>query len=151
MSDLFLVLMAVTLSFALIFSLNNHSYAWHLHLGIDDNEAAELYKTNPNEPGIFRWKNSLQLAIDSMDYCFNIESAISCKSLIYGIMSECNLHPNELLACNDSRLADYPLILTQAEEEQEKVIRYNKCIVNTLNLTMTYEDCYRIFKGNQTK
>lgn len=115
------VLIAITVSFTLMFSLNTHSYAWHLHLGFDDKKAAELYKTNPNEPAIMEWKYSLQSAINGMGECFNIESAISCKNLIYGIMSECNLHPNELLACNDIRLAEYPLILTKSEEAQKKV------------------------------
>jgi hypothetical protein len=104
----------------LMFSLNTYSYAWHLNLGFDDEKAAEIYKTNPNEPAIMEWKYSLQSAINGMGECFNIESAISCKNLIYGIMSECNLHPNELLACNDVRLAEYPLILTKAEEAQKK-------------------------------
>jgi hypothetical protein len=69
---------------------------------------------------IVQWKNALQLAINGMDKCYNIESAISCKSLFSTIISNCNSHPNELLACNDSRLAQYPLILKNATEAQIK-------------------------------
>src|SRR4249920_214817 len=36
------------------------------------------------------------------------------------IISNCKFHPNELLPCNDTRLAQYPLILKQAQEEQKK-------------------------------
>jgi hypothetical protein len=36
------------------------------------------------------------------------------------IISNCKFHPNELVACNDTRLAQYPLILKQAQEEQKK-------------------------------
>jgi hypothetical protein len=114
------------LSVALIF-INSNANAWHLNLEIDDNKAAELYRTNPNEPAIVQWKNSLQLAINDIDKCFDIETAISCKPLIYGIMSECKLHPNELLACNDTRLAQYPLILKNATdtEQQRGQARFN--------------------------
>jgi len=36
------------------------------------------------------------------------------------IISNCKFHPNELVPCNDTRLAQYPLILKQAQEEQKK-------------------------------
>jgi hypothetical protein len=36
------------------------------------------------------------------------------------IISNCKFHPNELVACNDTRPAQYPLILKQAQEEQKK-------------------------------
>jgi len=35
------------------------------------------------------------------------------------IISNCKFHPNELVACNDTRLAQNPLILKQAQEEQK--------------------------------
>ena len=102
----------------LMFSLNAHSYAWHEKLGIDANKAAELYQTKPNDPAIVQWKNALQLAINGMDKCFDITSAISCESLMSTITSNCNSHPNELLGCNDTRIAQYPSILKNAKEEQ---------------------------------
>jgi hypothetical protein len=109
--------MAITLSFTLMFSFN-YTYAWHENLGIDANKAAELYQTKPNDPGILQWKNALQLAINGMDKCFDITSAISCESLMSTITSNCNSHPNELLGCNDTRIAQYPSILKNAKEEQ---------------------------------
>ena len=111
------VLVAITLSFTLMFSFN-YTYAWHENLGIDANKAAELYQTKPNDPAIVQWKNALQLAINGMDKCFDITSAISCESLMSTITSNCNSHPNELLGCNDTRIAQYPSILKNAKEEQ---------------------------------
>lgn len=97
-----------------------HSYAFHQNLGIDDNKASQLYQTNPNDPAIVQWKNVLQSAINDMDKCFDIREAISCQSLIPTIISNCKSHPNTLLGCNDGRLPQYPLILKQALEAQEK-------------------------------
>ena len=110
------VFIAITVSFTLMFSLNTQSYAWHQNLGIDNNKAAELYQTKPNDPAIVQWKNALQSAINGMDKCFDIESAISCESLTSTIIGNCKSHPNELLACNDTRLAQYPLILNKSKE-----------------------------------
>ena len=114
------MLIAITGTFALMLSLNTHSYAFHENLGIDDNKASELYRTNPNDPAIVQWKSALQSAINDMGECFDIEQAISCQFLITTIISNCKSHPNTLLACNDARLAQYPLILQQAKEEQRK-------------------------------
>ena len=113
------VLIAITLSFTLMFSLNTHSYARHENLGIDNIKAAELYQTKPNDPAIVQWKNALQLAINNANKCFDIESAITCPTLISTITSNCDTHPNELLACNDTRFAQFPLILKQAQEAQK--------------------------------
>ena len=115
------ILIAITATFTLLLSLNTHTYAFHENLGIDDNKASELYQTNPNDPAIFRWKNALQSAITSMDKCFGYtQEVIACQFLISTITSNCKSHPNTLLACNDARLAQYPLILQQAKEEQKK-------------------------------
>jgi hypothetical protein len=60
-----------------------------------------------------------------MDMCFDMQSAISCESLMSTIISNCRSHPNELLACNDIRIAQYPLILKNAKEaqaEREKAV-----------------------------
>jgi hypothetical protein len=109
-----------------MFSLVTHTYAFHENLGIDDNKASQLYQTSPNDPAIVRWKNAVQSAISDMDKnkCFDIDSAISCQSLIATIISNCKSHPNTLLGCNDSRLPQYPFILQQAlqkaEEERKK-------------------------------
>jgi len=43
-----------------------------------------------------------------------------CESLMPTIITNCKFHPNDLLACNDTRFAQYPLILKQAQEEQKK-------------------------------
>lgn len=138
------VLIAITLSFTLMFSLNVHSFAFHENLGIDDNKASELYHTNPNDPAIVRWKNALQSAISDMDKCFEVQSAIACQDLISTIISNCNSHPNTLLACNDERLAQYPLILNKSQEAYStKIAQYaesviEKCFSNP-NSNTTFE------------
>ena len=150
------VLIAMTASFTLMLSLNTHSYAFHENLGIDDNKASQLYQTNPNDPAIIQWKSALQSAITGIDKCFEIQTAITCQSLIPLIVSNCKSHPNTLLACNDARLAQYPLILKQAveaqikaEEERKKFeeelnqtkLKYDECLQNR---TTTFEECRRI-------
>src|SRR5881409_749821 len=55
-----------------------------------------------------------------MGKCFDLESAISCHSLMSTIISNCNSHPNELLACNDARLAQYPSVLKKSQEVLKK-------------------------------
>lgn len=109
----------MTASFTLMLSLNTYTYAWHENLGIDSNKAAELYQTQPYDPAISRWKNALQSVIDGMDHCFD-KSVISCESFMSTIINNCKSHPNELLACNDIRIAQYPLILKNAKEAHAK-------------------------------
>ena len=106
----------VTVSFTLALLFNIHIFAWHENLGIDANKAAELYQTKPNDPAIVQWKNALQLAINGMGECLDVEKAISCEKSMSIIISNCNSHPNELLACNDNRLPLYPLILKKAQQ-----------------------------------
>jgi hypothetical protein len=126
------MLIAMTTSFT---SLNTHSYAFHENLGIDDNKASELYHANPNDPPIVRWKNALQSAIDGMDKCFYIQQgAISCQSLISTI-TNCKSHPNTLLACNDARLAQYPLILQKALEAEKNRLKFEECMEKGGNIT----------------
>jgi len=105
-----------------LLSIISTGYAWHENLGIDANKAAELYKTNPSDPAIVQWKNTLQLAINSIGKCFDIKTAItnSCQTLMATVTSNCNSHPNELLACNDARIPQYPSFLKYAKEEHIK-------------------------------
>jgi len=101
------MLIAVTMAFTLVIFFNSQTYAWHENLGIDDNKASELYKTNPNDPAIVRWKNSLQSAIDAIpryEYCLVSHYSRDCGTFFFTIISNCNSHPNTLLGCNDSRL-----------------------------------------------
>jgi len=114
------VLTAVIGTFTFLLSISPIGYAWHENLGIDANKAAELYQTKPNDPAIVQWKNALQLAINDMGKCFDVKTAISCESLMSIINSNCKSHPNELLACNDVRIAQYPSVLKTAQELQKK-------------------------------
>jgi hypothetical protein len=54
-----------------------------------------------------------------MDKCLDIQSAISCESWMSTIISNCKSHPNELLACNDTRFAKYASLLKTAKEAYE--------------------------------
>jgi hypothetical protein len=125
-------------------SLNTYSYAFHENLGIDDNKASELYHANPNDPAIVQWKSALQSAINGMDKCFEIGTAITCQSFISTIINNCKSHPNTLLACNDARLAQYPLILNKSQEaylttiSQYAVSVIEKCFSNP-NSNTTFE------------
>jgi hypothetical protein len=116
--------MALTVAFTSNLVFNSNSYAWHENLGIDANKAAELYQTKPNDPAIVQWKNALQMKINNMDPCFE-DSIVRCESYMSIIISHCNSHPNELLACNDTRLAGYPSLLnyTKVAEQKDKEAR----------------------------
>jgi len=147
---------AITMSFAIMLLYNVHSYAWHENLGIDDNKASQLFQTNPNDPAIVQWKTALQLAINDIDKCFDIQTATLCVGLIPTIISNCVSHPNTLLACNDSRFPQYPIILKQAKEaqkEREESLRksraiqihdygidmLDKCFINSSNASSNFE------------
>ena len=146
MKQILIISLLLTMGVTLILNfIHTNVNAWHEHLGIDANKAAELYQKNPNDPAIVQWKSALQLAINDMDKCFEIETATQCVNLIPIIISNCVSHPNTLLACNDSRFPTYPSILKQFGEEEEKS-RYlqheaygidilNACYGNSLNAT----------------
>jgi hypothetical protein len=133
--------MGITLSFTLMFAITP-TYAWHENLGIDGNKAAELYQTKPNDPAIVQWKNALQLAINGIDKCLDLQTAVSCQSLMSTIISNCNSHPNELLACNDARLVQYPSILKKAQEAlSTRISQYAESII---------EKCFSMPNSNST-
>lgn len=115
MVKIFLVLLTISF-FTLALSLHSYAYAFHEKLTIDDNKASEFYRTNPNDPAIIQWKNALQGAINDLEGCFDIHTVMSCQSSIETIISNCNSHPNTLLACNDSRLPQYPILLEKAKK-----------------------------------
>ena len=64
-------------------------------------------------------KNALQLKINNMDTCFD-DSIVRCESYMSTIISHCNSHPDELIACNDTRLAGYPLLLNDTKVAEQK-------------------------------
>ncbi len=106
----------LTISVTLVF-IHTIANAWHENLGIDANKAAELYQTKPNDPAIVQWKNTLQLAINDMGKCLDVETAISCEQLMSTIISNCNSHPNELLSCSDARIPQYPSVLKKSMDK----------------------------------
>jgi len=138
---------AVAVAFTLMLSLNTHSHAFHENLGIDDNNASELYHANPNDPAIIRWKNSLQSAIDTIpryEYCFVSPNSKECGPFFFSIIANCESHPNTLLGCNDSRLEQYVLALkTVGSIPPSKIQEYatsviDKCFSNP-NSNTTFE------------
>jgi hypothetical protein len=141
------VLIAITLAITLMLSLNTLTYAFHENWGIEDNKASQFYQTNPNDPAIIRWKNSLQLvidSIDSMDVCFINPKGRDCGPFFFGIIINCKSHPNSLLACNDSRLTLYISVLKNVEPiPASKLQQYSanvieKCFINS-NLNSEFE------------
>ena len=126
-----------------MFSLNSHTFAFHENLGIDDNKASQLYQTNPNDPAIVQWKDTLQSAINGVGDCFDIQTVMICdKSLLSTIISNCKSHPNTLLACNDARIAQYPLILKKAQETLlTKIPQYAESVI---------EQCFSSPNSNTT-
>lgn len=117
------VIVAVTAAFALLFPLNTYTYAWHGNLGIDACKAAELYKTNPNDPAMVQWKNALQSAINHMDKCFDIETVTSCEPSMSMLINNCNSHLYQLLGCDDARLPQYPSILKNGQIKAEAELK----------------------------
>jgi hypothetical protein len=90
-------------------------FGWHGDLGITDEQAAQLYRTNPNDPLIVAWKNSIQYELNLMKQanCIGSEGSVfgthegdaACKDVAKVVYDNCISHPGELLACLDTRLA----------------------------------------------
>lgn len=112
-------------NFAIITSLSiivtlisfSHVFGWHANLGISNQQAAQLYKTNPNDPQIIAWKNALQAKIDYIkEKCFEpviVDKALielrnrACNPIVELIYDNCVSHPGALLACLDPRIAQW--------------------------------------------
>jgi hypothetical protein len=129
-----------------VLSINVQSYAFHENLGIDDTKASELYHTNPSDPAISRWKNSLQSAIDSIsryEYCLVYPNSRECGPVFSTIINNCQSHPNTLLGCNDSRIEQYVLTLENFSIPTWKVQEYATSVIDkcfkTPNSNTTFE------------
>ncbi len=86
-------------------------YAWHSNLAISDQQAAQLYQTNPNDPQIVSWKNALQNKIDLISgTCLTGPSSSFvvtdvCNNIVRVVYDNCLHHPGALLGCLDPRIA----------------------------------------------
>ena len=116
------LLSAVCLVF--LFTTYTNVFAWHKDLGIDDTKAAELYKTNPNDPQIKQWQDAMMNEINRysrtclegtgfIQFQFLVDECISKIKTI--ILANCDAHPNSLLACEDPRFEKY--VQTQGKGE----------------------------------
>jgi hypothetical protein len=90
------------------------AFAFHAQLGITDNEAANLYKLNPNDPAIKSWKDALEQNIaTNQRLCFDTSTPLSegikhsCDNELPGIYKDCKSHPNILLSCVDPRIGQW--------------------------------------------
>jgi hypothetical protein len=85
--------------------------SWHENLGISDEQASQLYQTNPNDPQILQWKNSVQNILQNVDECSKFEldetSKYVCDLQIETAYKECITHPNALLGCINPRIIQY--------------------------------------------
>ena len=93
-------------------------FAFHENLGISDEVAVQMYKTNPNDPQIMSWANAMQQKYNSNQFCFEsptvpADQAIldyvkrDCTSNISLIYDNCIHHNNTLLLCADSRIIEW--------------------------------------------
>ena len=86
-------------------------FGWHADLGISDQQAAQLYKTNPQDPQITAWQNGVQKAIDDFKFvCFgNVfdpeKMRDQCVASAKDINELCSPHPGQSLACLDPRIS----------------------------------------------
>jgi hypothetical protein len=90
------------------------AFAFHPQLCITDNEAANLYKLNPNDPAIKSWKDALEQSIaTNQRLCFDTSIPLSeaikqnCDNELPGIYKDCKSHPNILLSCVDPRIGQW--------------------------------------------
>lgn len=91
------------------FSLPN-VLAWHENLGISNEQAAQLYKTNPQDPQIVSWQNGMQREIDAYKgLCFDgMFNPTSDHCIVYAKVFEgmCANHTAQLLTCLDNRISE---------------------------------------------
>jgi hypothetical protein len=90
------------------FHFYEFGYAWHADLGLSDQQATDLMKSNPNDPQIVQWKNSVQNHMDVSKACFDTSIGIPqtvCDSMINSDYVDCVTHPGALLACMDPRIS----------------------------------------------
>jgi len=92
----------------------SQAFAFHARLGITDDEAANLYKLNPNDPAIKSWKDALEQNIaTNQRLCFDTSAPLSeaikhsCDNELPGIYKDCKSHPNILLSCVDPRIGQW--------------------------------------------
>jgi len=91
------------------------AFAWHEDLGISDQQAGELYKTNPNDPQITGWKNGIQKAVEDFKFVCNGETLdITAQEIIDQCVNSgsdinrfCLRHPGQALICLDPLIAEW--------------------------------------------
>ena len=100
-------------------------FAWHENLAITDQQAAQFFKTKPNDPEIVSWKNLMQQKINLIDN-ENCEQVVKkplathkqkadCVDLAKFVYDNCVSHPDTLLVCFDPKIAHLAGI-TQANQ-----------------------------------
>ena len=68
-------------------------YGWHEHLAIGDEKAMALYKEDPDNPAIVKWKNSIQSKLDIIDVeCYDFTPALYCYNLTNEARNDCLPH-----------------------------------------------------------
>jgi hypothetical protein len=102
------------LSIFVLFSISSVS-AWHLNLGIGNQQASELYRNNPNDPLVKQWQEAMMHYMDTANSCledttgtvFTGAGLQGCIVIVQTILENCLTHPNSLLICEDTRLNEY--------------------------------------------
>lgn len=90
-------------------------FGWHENLAISDQQAAQFYKTKPNDPEIIAWENLIQHTLVLMDQanCERVvemplatyQHKVHCRDLAKLVYGNCISHPDTLLVCFDPKIA----------------------------------------------
>ena len=92
------------------------AFAWHKDLGVSDQQAGELYKTNPNDPQIIGWKNGIQNSVEDFKSVCGPESFLDitaqdiidlCVGSGKEINGDCVTHPGQAIACLDPTIQEW--------------------------------------------
>jgi hypothetical protein len=106
----FLLILVVTPLVFVVGVSHSNVFGWHEELGLSDQQAAQLYQTNPNDPQIIGWKNGLQGMINDYKKVCGVDGYIDpnsniCISSAKEINDLCVHHSGQQLSCLDPRIA----------------------------------------------
>jgi hypothetical protein len=91
---LLLAILGVGVLVVIVGCSHSNVFGWHEDLGISDQQAAELYQTNQNDPQIIQWKSAVQNEInDFKSTCTGHWKVNMCIIQAKDINSICISHP----------------------------------------------------------
>jgi hypothetical protein len=130
-------MVATSVTFAVLSFNNGIVVGWHANLGISDEKAEQLYKSNPNDPEIIFWKNTISEIRHGMGYCFEPtvidgkvqplthEAKVNCVTAAALIHDNCISHPGVLLACLDPRINQWAALVNSTSAKSCEGVSVN--------------------------